>query len=140
MVYVLLLLACGATDPVQPFVGDVDVYGFVTGWDGTGDVAVEACGVGTLIGTDGGFAARMNSTCEIRVVWEKVDQRARGPWRGLGATGPEVRIVLEMPEPHHLQRLSPEALREKEGYIRSAQRQLIGDEETESASEASRDY
>ncbi len=138
--FLLLLLACGASEPTPPYVGEVDVFGIVRGWDGSGDVAIEACGAGTLVEADGGFAAHMASSCAVRVVWERDDSRARGPWIALNATSPIVKIALDMPDPELLKPLSPEALREKEGYIRSAQGQLDGDDESASSPETSRDY
>jgi len=140
MALLLFILGCGVSEPSPPFEGEVDVYGIVRGWDGTGDVAVEACGQGTLVDEEGGFVTRVDSSCALRVVWETADHRARGPWHPLDATGPEVRVVLEMPEPRHLRRLSAEAMREKEGYIRSAQRQLDAEPPSEATPEPSRDY
>jgi hypothetical protein len=136
----LLLISCGSFEPAEPYVGDVQVFGLVRGWDGTGDVAIEACGAGTLVEPDGGFAAAMDSQCELRVVWERNDHRARGPWQPLKATGPVVKVVLEMPDAGAMRPLSQDALREKAGYIRSAQRQLDADVGTEQAPEPSRDY
>ena len=82
----------------------------------------------------------MDSQCELRVVWERDDHRARGPWQALNATGPMVKVVLEMPDARSMRPLSKEALREKAGYIRSAQRQLDADAGVQPDPEPSRDY
>jgi len=142
-VFVLLLIACGVTEPATPYVGDVDVFGIVKGWDGSGDVAIEACGSGTLVDENGGFVAQMASTCDLRVVWERSDSRATGPWTPLNATGPIVKIALDLPDPKYLRPLSDDALREKRGYIRSAQKQLDAAQNPDGQSgspETSRDY
>ena len=116
------------------------MFGIVRGWDGTGDVAVEACGSGALVDEDGGFTAHMASSCDVRVVWERSESRATGPWTALNATGPVVKIALDMPDPRFLRPLSNEAKRERQGYIRSAQKQLDGIDESEASPETSRDY
>ena len=120
----LLLGACAGEPAPRPHTGPVDVFGRVLGWDGTGDVAVEACGIGALAEPDGAFALQLETVCDVRVVWETRDARARGPWTPLVAVGPQVWVELEVPS--RLRPLSVEERQEKDAFIQSATEQLHG--------------
>ena len=114
----------------------VDVVGVVQGWDGTGDVAIEACGRGALVAEEGhGFAMRTATGCALRVVWERPGQRAVGPWHGLDEGEPvaavaddgvpAVRVLLPMPEAATLRPLSHDEQRYREAVIQEAQELLL---------------
>ena len=121
-----VLLACSSAPQVTPHAGPVDIVGVVHGWDGSGDVAVEACGLGALVEPDGAFAMHLKTVCDVRVVWESAEARARGPWVPVAAVGPVVWVDLKMPD--RLKPLSADELREKDAFIRSAIDQLHGGE------------
>jgi len=142
-----LLLACALSDGQVPASSlrseapdapatPIDVVGVVRGWDGTGDVAIEACGRGALVDDDGhGFMMRTATGCALRVVWERPGQRAVGAWHGLDEGEPvaavaddgvpAVRLVLPMPEAATLRPLSDDEQRYREAVIREAQELLL---------------
>lgn len=124
MITVGLLLACGGPPAPPPYEGIVQVAGIVHGWDGTGDVAVEACGAGTLVEADNTFVTELDSACELRLVWERDGARALGPWTALHATGPVVGVALTLPPESALEPLPAEALAERQAIIDAAIDQL----------------
>jgi hypothetical protein len=124
----LWLLACSAPAPETPtaaVVEAVEVRGTVRGWDGTGDVAIEACGRGALVDEEGHrFEMWTASDCPLRVVWERDSRRAEGAWHDLPAPVAGGWIEVALPMPTELQPLSPDQKAYREAVIRDAQRQL----------------
>ncbi len=100
----LFALACGSSVP--SYEGQVQVVGLVKGWDGTGDVAVEACGAGTLVEPDGSFVAEMHGSCALRLVWERDLARAVGPWVQLRPAAARIGLTLQLPDAADLKPLS----------------------------------
>jgi len=154
----LLLLACCTLGPTEPHdagtaapapapaaprdaapeapATPVDVTGSVSGWDGTGDVAIEACGRGALVDpSDHSFAMRTETGCDLRVVWEREGHRAVGAWHDqaegrptppIADDGtPAVHVVLPMPEAAALMPLTEAERAYRREVIREAQDRLL---------------
>lgn len=130
----LALLACSPVDqgarpqpaPVVDTHRLITVVGAVTGWDGSGDVAIEACGEGALVDDrQHTFDLATHPGCDLRVVWERDDHRAEGPWHPFEVGESDlVTVVLPMPEPTALRPLSASEQEYREASIRKANEQL----------------
>ncbi len=110
-------VAAQSTSPVQ-------VIGRVRGWDRSGDVAVEACGVGVLVDDDAAFGLATDASCELRVVWEREGARAVGPWHALKVRDGVARMVLPMPDLAALKLLTVSEQAERNAFLESARQQL----------------
>jgi len=129
----LWLLACRSAEPIPapspPNAEPVEVRGAVSGWDGTGDVAIEACGRGALVDEEThGFGMWTTSDCALRVVWERSGSRAEGAWHDLPPPVADGWVEVVLPMPADLQPLSPAEKAYREAVIRDAQRQLDAQE------------